>query len=425
MADIAQKPFSLAKSNFGVKGWVVIMLALFSVFLQSSIINDSLNVTIPAFSKTYSWDIRLLYIFSTVAAWIAVIGAAMWGAIAHNKSPRLVWMLALALVAVSCIAWSQTKMIWLYFVVLMAASIAGQGFNYIGNYSIISNWFPRKKGLAMGWVTIGFPLSAMVSVPLTSGIISGGGLEGLYQFYAGFAVILLILVFVFIKNYPEQADCFPDNDKSFNKAKADAELADGLKYFQTSPWTTKRLLKTKQVWIIGICFGVLGLISIGIMTNFMPRALQAGYEQSEIIAMLAITGVVACVGSYLCGVLDAKVGPKRATIYTLLLAVIAIIFNIIPTRFTMYISLPCFGFMLGGAANYLVSITNTIWGRYDFPKAYMVILPINNFVGAAGVSIVGVLGNMYSYTVAYVVIGILALIAAIVTTKLDDSKIGL
>ena len=197
MAEKVQKPFSLSRSNFGGRGWIVIILALLSVLLQSTIINDSLNVTIPAFSKTYAWDIRLLYIFSTVAAWISVIGAAFWGALAHKKSPRLVWLIALALVAVTCVAWSQTKTIWIYFVVLMVASIAGQGFNYIGNYSIISNWFPRKKGLAMGWVTIGFPLSAMISVPLVSGIMSGGGLEGVYMFYAGFAVVLFVLVFAF------------------------------------------------------------------------------------------------------------------------------------------------------------------------------------------------------------------------------------
>ena len=98
----------------------------------------------------------------------------------------------------------------------MVASIAGQGFNYIGNYSIISNWFSRKKGLAMGWVTIGFPMSAMISVPLVSGIMPGGGLEGVYMFYAGFAVVLLVLVFAFITNYPEQAGRFPDNDKSLS-----------------------------------------------------------------------------------------------------------------------------------------------------------------------------------------------------------------
>jgi len=47
-------------------------------------------------------------------------------------------------VAVTCVVWSQTQSIWLYFAVLMVASIAGQGLNYIGNYSIISNWFTKS-----------------------------------------------------------------------------------------------------------------------------------------------------------------------------------------------------------------------------------------------------------------------------------------
>jgi len=424
MAEKKQQAFKTSKSNFGGRGWIVIILALLSTLLQSSIINDSLNVTIPAFSQTYGWNISLLYIFSTVTAWVAVIGAAIWGALSVKKGPKLVWILSLVLVAVISVVWSQTKVLWLYFVVLMVASIAGQGFNYIGNYSVCSNWFPRKKGLVMGWVTIGFPLSAMISTGLVTGILSGGGLQGVYTFYAGFAVVLLVLVFALIKNYPEQASCYPDNDSSFDKDKMNAELAEGIEYMKTSPWTTKRLLRTKEVWQIGLAFGVLGLLCIGIMTNFMPRALQAGYQVNEIIVMLAITGAVACVGSYLCGVLDAHVGPKKATIYTMFLAVAAIILNIIPTRVTMYISLPCIGVMLGGAANYLVSIVNHKWGRYDFPRAYLVILPINNFVGAAGVSIIGVLGNVFNYSVAYAVVGVLALIAALVTMRLDDSRIG-
>ena len=43
--------------------------------------------------------------------------------------------------------------------------------------NIMSNWFPRKKGIAMGWVTIGFPLSATVSVPVLSGILKESGLS--------------------------------------------------------------------------------------------------------------------------------------------------------------------------------------------------------------------------------------------------------
>ena len=77
MAVKIQKEFKLSRSNFGGRGWICIILALFSVYLQSSHINDSLKVTIPAFSDNFNWNISLLCIFSTVAAWISVIGVIM------------------------------------------------------------------------------------------------------------------------------------------------------------------------------------------------------------------------------------------------------------------------------------------------------------------------------------------------------------
>ena len=413
MGQKNDKSLSMMKSNFGGRGWIVMILVGFSIFLQSSIINDSLNVTIPEFVKAYGWDINALYMLSTVTAWVAVLGAALWGSLSL-KSAKMVWVLTLGISVLALVFWSQANKFWMYVVALMIVSIMGQGFNYTASYTVVNNWFPRKKGLVMGWVTIGFPISALATTPLMQmGIVPNLGLQGVYLFYAGLAVVLTVLVLLFVKNFPEQAGKFPDNDKSLDRATLDKELAEGIAYAKTSPWTAKKLLKTGNVWRIGLTYGVFGLISIGVMTNFFPRALQAGYSEAEIIPMLMVTGLVACIGSYLCGLLDAKVGPKKASIMTMFLAVAALLINIIPSKVAMYISLPMIGVLLGGSANYLVSITTTVWGRYDFPNAYRIILPMHCFVAALGVSIIGVIGNTVSYTVAYLVVAGIALITAL------------
>ena len=75
-------------SNFGVKGWCVIIISFLCILLDSSLINDSLNVTIPTFAEQKGWDINLLYMFSTVTAWIAVAGAVMWGVISKKLNIR-------------------------------------------------------------------------------------------------------------------------------------------------------------------------------------------------------------------------------------------------------------------------------------------------------------------------------------------------
>jgi predicted MFS family arabinose efflux permease len=172
------------------------------------------------------------------------------------------------------------------------------------------------------------------------------------------------------------------------------------------------------------------LLSLGIMTNFVPRMMQAGYVAEDgsvsglVYLMLAIAGIAACFGSVGCGILDAKLGPKKAIQITLVVAVVAIILNLIPTTATKFASLPFLAIMLGGAANYLVSLTNTIWGRYDFPMAYKVLKPMVAAVGALGVSIVGIIGRSVNYGVAYGVLAVLALIALALITKVDDTLIG-
>ena len=114
------------------------------------------------------------------------------------------------------------------------------------------------------------------------------------------------------------------------------------------------------------------LFSLGVMTNFVPRMAQIGYTVADCTPMLACAGLVACIGSYLCGVLDSRVGPKRAVIITFLFGIFSLAMNIAggyvklaghetAAYIMIFVAQPFLGVMLGGAANYLVSIISTIW----------------------------------------------------------------
>lgn len=427
-----------AKSGFGAKGWGIMVLTFFSILLMSNICYDSLNVTIPVF-QGMGWNAGILYMFSTVAAWISVIGAGVWGGICGKKTCRLAWTASLLTAAVGCVIWNFAPgagSVPVYFIGLALANIGGMGFGYIASLEVISNWFPHKKGLAMGWVTIGFPLSAVIASPLCGALVGILGLNGIYLMYAVLCVILAIFVWIVVRDYPEEKGAYPDNNPAFDKAGAEAEHKAALEYMKSSPWTNKKLVRTPTVWKMVVSLGVMELLSLGIMTNFMPRMMQIGYQQMEVIPMLMIAGLVACVGSVLCGVLDSKVGPKKAIIVTYIIAIISIVLNVVGgiimesgnkglATALFYLSLPFLAIMLGGAANYLVSLTNTIWGRYDFPAAYRILKPFVAVVGAIGITIVGGVGNSPAgYGVAYAILGVLSVIGVIVMCTVDDSLVG-
>jgi len=413
-----------SSSNFGAKGWLIIIFSFLCILLDSSLINDSLNVVLKVFVATRGWSLTQLYAFSSICSFISVLGAAMWGYMSNKTSIRLTWTVSLVITAVACFFWGRTNSIAVYFVCLAASTVGGMAFAYIANLNVISNWFPKKKGLAMGWVTIGFPLSAAVTSAAVGAVVSTGGLTKVYDIYGIIALVFAVFCYAFIRDYPEQAGAFPDNDKSFSKEEAERDLKQGLEYMKTSIWKPGKLFRTKRVWAIAFSLGIMELFSLGIMTNFVPRFLQAGYQQPEIFKMLGIAGILACFGSYFCGLLDAKLGTKKAIVITWIVAIISIILDLIPTRPTQYASLPFLAMMLGGASNYLVSFTNTVWGRYDFPMAYKVLKPMVAALGACGVAIVGIIGNTQSYVMAYEVIGVLSVIALIVIILTPDTKLG-
>lgn len=434
MSTKQKDDISLVSANFGVKGWIILIITFLCIFLDSSLINDSLNVVVDVFAGVHQWNSNLLLSFSTITAWIAVAGAVMWGVLSSKISIRWAWVISLLITGIACLFWGNASSPAMYFVCLAVSSVGGMGFCYICSMNVVSNWFPRKKGMAMGWVTIGFPLSAAVTSNFVGSMVGKGGLPQVYTFYAIASFVLCVLVAIFVRDYPEQMGAYPDNNHKFDNEEAKKELALGLEYMKTSTWVPKKLLGTGKVWMIGLSLGIMELLSLGIMTNFVPRMMQAGYvavgadgsvNPSPIIfLMLAIAGIAACFGSVGCGIMDAKLGPKKAIQITMIIAFIAIILNLIPTTATKFASLPFLAVMLGGAANYLVSLTNTIWGRYDFPMAYKVLKPMVAAVGALGVSVVGIIGRNVGYDIAYGVLAALTVISFILVTKVDDTLIG-
>lgn len=428
--------FSTTKSNFGRKGWGILLLAFFSILLMSSIVYDSLNVTIEIFAERFETNPATLYIFSTVGAWISVIGAVIWGIVCTKKTIRFAWAVALFLGTAACLVWGSAPTAGVYFICLAVASVAGMGFAYIANMNVISNWFPRKKGLAMGWVTIAFPMSAVLTVPVLTGILRASGLGTIYYAYAAGTFILGLLVLFYVRDYPEQAGACPDNDRNVSSEDLKCRFETGLEYQKRSKWQPKKLLATPNLWKIVVGLGIMELLSLGIMTNFVPRMTQIGFAEAVIIPMLAIAGIIACFGSYLCGLLDARVGPKKAIQITLALGLISLVLNLTggflkvaghhqSAIILMFVAQPFLGVMLGGAANYLVSLTSTIWGRYDFDMAFRVLKPLVAVIGALGITICGGVGNTLGYSYAYLILAILGIIAIIFSFLINDSYVGL
>lgn len=415
--------------NLGSKGFVVVILAFLSCYLYSALTSDSLNVTVNVFGAM-GLNVNVIYLLSSVATICGIVGSILFGKISAGRL-RITWAVAMILTGVFALVWSRAAGaavsgnpglgLILYAIGYLVCYTLTLVSAMLMSFNVMANWFPKKRGVALGIATAGFPLSAATTTAVCANFATNIGM--FYVIYGVVAIVIGIIIFLFVRDYPEEKGAYPDNDKDYDFEAAKKEHLASLEYLKTSKWTIGKLLKTGRIWQIWIGICITGFLSMGIMANFMNKFMEQGYVEGQIFGMLAIVGIVAIPGSVFVGWLDVKIGTKGAAIVVGILAVAAVALNIPNIMPLHYISLPLLAVMLGGSSNMMTSVTAAIWGRYDFQNAFRVIQPLNAIMTGIGITVVGIVGKNVNYLAAYKVMLGMAIVALIVTILLKVEPI--
>lgn len=406
-------------SNFGGRGWFLTIFTFFCFYLNTFTLG-TMNLAVPVLSQQTGWSATTMFSFNSIAGWITIAFLFLSGYLAQ-KSPKILIVVSLLVYGICVIIWGQAVSLvqWILFLILI--NVLGASYSWSGTSVLIANWFPRKKGLVIGWASIGLPLAGATSVLLFSILMGKFGISGAYTAIGGFGIILAIIGFIFLHNNPEDVGCYPDNDRSVTREQLLAMQQEGLERAKASIWTPTRLFKTKEVWMIAISIGIQFMVAVGVMGQLIPKLLAMGFEQNIAIMIMTIGGLIACVGSYLCGVLDSKVGPRKAAIITHIVAIIGLVLGIFPSLVVLIISAACLGAVVGGSSNYPVSLCVTCWGRYDFPRAYKIVFPIINGIGTSGMIVVAVTAAKFgSYSVSYLILAGLSVIGILLLLGVNE-----
>ncbi len=408
--------------NLGAKGIVIVLLAFVSCYVYSALTSDSLNVTIGVFGEM-GLNTNVLYSMSTIATVFGIVGSIILGKIMSLKTASKTWGVSMILAGVFSLIWSQAHSVTIYAIGYLGCYTLTLACAMLLSSQVIAYWFPKKRGVAMGICTAGFPLSAATTTAVCSTFVGKMGISAYYIFIAVIALAAGIIIFAFVKDFPEEKGAYPDNDKDYDFEAAKKEHEANLNYLKTSKWTVGKCLSTGRMWILWIAVGITGFLSMGIMSNFVGKFMEQGYQMPQIFGMLGIAGVIAIPGSMFVGFIDTKFGTKTAGIIVNVLAVIAVGFNLTSVTPLHYLSLPLLAVMLGGSSNMMVSCTSAIWGRYDFQNAFRVIQPLNSIMTGVGITVVGIIGTNASYMTAYQTMFVLAIVGLIAMIALKVEPI--
>jgi len=226
-------------------------------------------------------------VFAPVAGWLS----DRWGTRTVVTGGGVILGVALALTGQV----TSLAQYYLYFGALGAAGIAGM---LIPSTTIVTRWFVRSRGMAMGVLSIG-PASAVAFYPLNAWLITTLGWRTALVAFGCIVGAATVSLTLFYREPPA------DEDRS-------GRAADTTPSRDTrgtgEVWTLRRALRSIRLWA-AFAMTALGVIGFQIMaTHQVAHAVDRGFPQPTVVWLFALGAGCMMAGNLLGGWLSDRVG---------------------------------------------------------------------------------------------------------------------
>lgn len=418
--------------NFGA-GWVVIIYCLLMFFLYVGMCNDGANITAPNVAYRLGVENGMIMNMNSLAGIVGVVFFIIVGQINRKIGARMTSGICCIISGIAYILACNAPSIVVYTVAMCFVYGGIMSAGYVAGGTLVATWFPKKKGVVMGYTTMGHNFASAFYVQLVAILIAPmmAGTENIGENFSGgiipigiASIILGILGMIFIRNTPQERGLNPDNvsDEVYKNEYDTADEVDG-----DGGWTTGKLLATKELWLAAITTGAFQICSVGVMSQLVIRNTQLGFTQQQAMNVMTILALGGVVGSWLIGIIDDKIGTKKTMVGFGVWYAIALLCNFGAADSSsplVYVSLFMIAMGIGGSANFTTSLPASIFGRHGFDKVNSVIFPIQGAITALCFLVNGAVQLMTGGQIkmAYLVFAGVALVNVVLVLIINEHR---
>jgi len=279
-------------------------------------------------------------------------------------------LVAAALTALTSLCYAALQSLWMLYATMLVSGFAVAGTTILPAQTLVTNWFDRLRGKAMGYTMLGIGAGGFLLPPLNEWLIRILGWRQAWVVAGAICLLVVIpLIAVYVRTWPSDLGLLPDGDSRDASANAGpAAPAVGL--------PVKRALATQTFWLLVGIF-LLQLIGVSALNfHFVPFATQeAGFASQEAAFYYGLAVGFSIVGRLLFGWLADRWHPQRLMVLALLLltlgpAVVELLFVRLALREASLLSLYAVPFGIGIGANAVVIpvLVGRCFGELHFSK---------------------------------------------------------
>tara|TARA_E500000178_G_scaffold310226_1_gene325135 strand:- start:643 stop:1851 length:1209 start_codon:yes stop_codon:yes gene_type:complete len=379
-------------------GWRMVLVAFCVDFVAVGFFFYSYGVFFKSIAADFGGS-RLgvsvgLSITQAVGAFVApVVGRAL------DRYPlRNVMGAGAMLMGTGFLALSQVQTQAQFYLVLgVFIGLGASSMGSLATSKLVTNWFDRRRGTALGIAAAGVSLSGVVMPYISAELIGSFGWRAGFLFYGGFTLLVVVpLVFRFVVSRPEDMGLRPDGALPLVSAAGDDSPA--------KPRLSLRdVARNHNFWTIVLTFALLFCCMSATLTHMIPRLTDSGYSLVQASLVMSLCAGAAVFGKLTFGWLGDRMPLRR-----LLLVVIAMQFSgqlimFVASGYWMTVlGAALFGYGLGGVVPTQGTIVGKTFGRERFGSVLGLMRPAMFPVQILGVPFAGWIFDVTgAYTLAF------------------------
>jgi MFS family permease len=234
---------------------------------------------------------------------------------------------------------------------------------YSVSFTVIANWFRRRRGSAMAWLTTIGGLASPVFIPLVGWLVPQVGWRetlvflGLAQLAIAVPIHALLL-----RRHPEDMGLEPDGTISGPSPGDPVRGSDRL-----AGTTLRRAIADPTFWALTAAGGIEQLAAMVVVVHQIPFMIARGFDPIFAAGIAGLVGIVSLPGRFLLNRASDRFGSQL--LLAIVLAILGLgtaVFTLASSAVGLYAYVAIYGIAFGARSPLRASVMADHYGRRDY-----------------------------------------------------------